>query len=101
MHYSGDKLYSFSIFGNANSCCEVPCDCCSDESDHYKLDVEYLISDIDTIKIKIIELVIDNYTSKITIQSLKESNQYSQNYYIKIHPNEEENTLLLLQSFLC
>ena len=43
-HYSGDELYSFAIYGEAQSCCEVPCDCCDEVSDFIQFTAEYLNS---------------------------------------------------------
>ncbi|MFA8435532.1 MAG: hypothetical protein ACEPOZ_13520 [Marinifilaceae bacterium] len=31
-HYSGKHLYSTSLFVEAKSCCEIPCDCCNKTS---------------------------------------------------------------------
>ena len=41
-HYSGGELYSIAFFGEADSCCEVPMDCCDDESDVIQFTVDYL-----------------------------------------------------------
>jgi len=101
MHYSGNKLYSVSIFGEANSCCEVPCDCCNDVSDQYKLDTDYLLSDNETLQIKITDFAIDLYFSKTVDQLLSLYKQYSQYNYPIILPYEEINKFTLHQSFLC
>jgi hypothetical protein len=43
-HYSGGKLYSFSITGKAQSCCETDCNCCENSVDTYRLAADYLMS---------------------------------------------------------
>ena len=43
-HYSGGDLYSVALFGEAKSCCEVPCDCCDDESDVIQFTADYVFS---------------------------------------------------------
>ena len=45
-HYSGGKLFSVSVYSEAASCCEEPCDCCTDESEFYQLDIDKNISQI-------------------------------------------------------
>ncbi|MCF6364812.1 MAG: hypothetical protein L3J35_01275 [Bacteroidales bacterium] len=36
-HYSGNKLFSVSLFLEADSCCDNPCDCCSNTSETHSL----------------------------------------------------------------
>lgn len=43
-HYSGAQLYSVALFGEADSCCEGSCDCCSDEISYYHLEGDYFQS---------------------------------------------------------
>jgi len=43
-HYSAGKLYAVSLFGQPESCCEIPCDCCDDESIVYQITDDYLFS---------------------------------------------------------
>ena len=45
-HYSNNELYSVSLIGEAKSCCEDVCDCCSNESEVLQLKDNYLVSDI-------------------------------------------------------
>jgi len=41
-HYSGDKLFSVSIFGEAESCCDGPCDCCHNEKQTFQVKDDFL-----------------------------------------------------------
>ena len=43
-HYSGGDLYSVALFGEADSCCEEPCDCCDDESEVIQFTADYVFS---------------------------------------------------------
>ena len=45
-HYSMGKLFDVSLIGEADHCCTVPCDCCKDEFEFHKLEVEFVGSDI-------------------------------------------------------
>lgn len=55
-HYSKGELFSVALFGDAESCCENPCDCCSDETETYQLDVDYLQVYFDYNEIRKIDL---------------------------------------------
>jgi len=43
-HYSGGELYSFALYSNADSCCQVPSDCCDDESEIIQFIADYVFS---------------------------------------------------------
>jgi hypothetical protein len=43
-HYCGDRLVSVSIFDEPDSCCDMTGDCCHDDSETYKLSVDYTLS---------------------------------------------------------
>ena len=43
-HYAGGELYSFALYGEADSCCEVPSDCCDDQSDVIQFTGDYVFS---------------------------------------------------------
>ena len=43
-HYSEGELFSFALIGDADSCCDVPCDCCDDESEMIQFAADYLFS---------------------------------------------------------
>ena len=55
-HYSEGNLYSISLFFEAESCCERACDCCSDESQTYKIDDNFLITNISQPEIASVQL---------------------------------------------
>ena len=43
-HYSGGELFSFALYGESDSCCDEPCDCCDDESEVIQFTADYLFS---------------------------------------------------------
>lgn len=45
MHFSGTELFSISLFGDARSCCDGPCDCCHNEGVYVVLKADYLLSE--------------------------------------------------------
>ena len=44
-HYSNGDLFSIALFGEAESCCEVPCDCCDEETEVIQFVADYISSD--------------------------------------------------------
>ena len=50
-HYSGGELYSVALFGEADSCCEIPCDCCQEESETHQLKADYIGSSFELVKV--------------------------------------------------
>lgn len=56
-HYSGGNLYSISLFFEVESCCERDCDCCYDESHTYKIDDDFLITNISQPEIASVQLL--------------------------------------------
>ncbi|MDT8393253.1 MAG: hypothetical protein RQ761_05390 [Bacteroidales bacterium] len=44
MHYSAGELFSVAIFGEAESCCDDWCDCCSDETVLIQFTDNYMFS---------------------------------------------------------
>ncbi|MCF8235669.1 MAG: hypothetical protein K9G67_12220 [Bacteroidales bacterium] len=55
-HYSGGELYSVSLFGEADSCCEIPCDCCHEESETHQLKADYIGSSFELVKVFVAEI---------------------------------------------
>ena len=45
-HYSMGQLFDVSYIGEADHCCPVPCDCCQDDFEFHKLEVEFVGSDV-------------------------------------------------------
>ena len=101
-HYSGGKLYSIALFGDAESCCKVPCDCCSDETDFMKLDIDFVSSTFNSPEISIIDLLSDFNFSYITSDYFKNLNidQYI-DWYPDISPPKIEDSSVFFQTFLC
>lgn len=56
-HYSGGTLHSISLFFEAESCCERDCDYCSDESHTYKIDDNFLVTNISQPEIASVQLL--------------------------------------------
>ena len=44
-HYSGNKLFSVSVFLEADSCCNGPCDCCNETSETFNLTDSFVKTD--------------------------------------------------------
>ena len=90
-----------SLIGDAESCCETPCDCCNDEIDFMILDVDFVISSFDNPEIKTIDLFADSF---ILLNSAGYFEFYSNNafrFYPDISPPKDINHLSFFQSFLC
>lgn len=49
-HYSGDELFSLSIFSEPESCCADVCNCCDEESEtvQFLADYTFVIDNFDT-----------------------------------------------------
>lgn len=73
-HYSRGTLYSVALFGNAESCCEIPCDCCDDETDFMKLDVDFVSSTFDSPEISVIDIFSDFNISFISYYNIENLN---------------------------
>jgi hypothetical protein len=43
-HYASGELYSIALYGDADSCCEIPSDCCDDKTDVIQFTANYLFS---------------------------------------------------------
>ena len=44
LHYSGTRLYSFSLFGEADSCCAADCQCCHENSINHQVKDDFVLS---------------------------------------------------------
>ena len=99
-HYSGGELYSISLIGDAKSCCEMPCDCCSDESDLYQLKADYIFSnyqfksDIETVDL------FQFYSSDIDFTTVDKENKANYFVFTDIPPPESRDYLSKIQSYL-
>ena len=100
-HYSAGKLYAVSIFGQPESCCDIPCDCCDDETHTYKITGEYLFSS---------NIIIDNELKAQGFQALDAisdmhsiylSGYFKCQYRKDIHPPRKlSDSLSEIQSYL-
>ncbi len=101
-HYSGGTLYSVALFGDAESCCEVPCGCCSDETDFIMLDLDFVSSSFDYPEISIIDIFSDFNISYIVSGNFENINN---SHYIDWYPDiplaKIEDSSVFFQTFLC
>ena len=99
-HFSDGDLYSISLFGDAKSCCELPCNCCSDESDLYQLHADYIFSnshfesDVESIDL------FQFYTSIIDVITIDRVNNINYFVFTDIPPPESKDYLSKIQTFL-
>ncbi len=99
-HYSGGELFSVAIFTDAESCCEIPCDCCSDETEHYQLNTDYHLSNIKLQDIQEIDLLFADLSSLIiSNSSLEKTNSFQ--FIIDISPPDTSTHLAFMQAFRC
>lgn len=74
-HFSGDEFYSFAVNGEADSCCQTECDCCSEHNISIKIndDFEYSVP----VELKTITVITDlpfiNYSIDFITQNLDKS----------------------------
>ena len=62
-HYSGGDLFSTALFVEADSCCEIPCGCCDESSDTFKIEAEYLASTFELSEVAQFELLFISLTA--------------------------------------
>ncbi|MDA3884647.1 MAG: hypothetical protein PF638_03535 [Candidatus Delongbacteria bacterium] len=74
-HFSGDEFYSFAVNGEADSCCQTECDCCSEHNITIKIndDFEYSVPVEITTVIIITELSFLNYSIDLQTQNSDKS----------------------------
>jgi len=48
-HYSGGKLFSVSVIGDAKSCCENACPFCEDTAQLFKVGTDFVVSDFNSV----------------------------------------------------
>ena len=101
-HYSGGTLYSVALFGDAESCCEIPCNCCSDETDFMKLDIDFVSSTFDSPEISVIDIFSNFNISFITSDNFEKLNFSHTIYrYPDISLPKTEDSSVFFQTFLC
>lgn len=75
-HYSGGELFSYALFGEADSCCEVNCECCEEESTTIKVEDDFITTSFDLIKIVVSEVfqkAIDSIFAEATEPGVNET----------------------------
>lgn len=97
-HYSSGSLYSVSVFDQAESCCKIPCACCSEKSTFYKLNVNFTSPDF---KVKLDFHSSFEFISIISEQKSIFPTIYTRNYYNDISPPEYLYSADFLQNFRC
>ncbi|RLD57563.1 MAG: hypothetical protein DRJ05_09510 [Bacteroidetes bacterium] len=99
-HYSMGELFDVSFIGEADSCCPVPCDCCEDEFEFHRLEVEFVGSDIevsfDEISSIDIAVITSIFDINIDLGYLLNEKEYANNH----SPPIISFTPSLTQSFL-
>jgi hypothetical protein len=100
-HYSAGELFSVALFGEPESCCEMPCDCCDDESELYKLSGDYIFSYqiSEVADPEVLNLIVkgEDFTSPTTILDGYPATEFRKD----IHPPREINDFLSeVQSYL-
>ena len=94
-HYSGDELYSIALYGEADSCCEVPMDCCDDESDVIQFRVDYLNTPQESLDHQ--EIILDLFSDIYSLELLSYDNDEDilrVIYPLDAHPPREQATYL-------
>jgi len=101
-HYSGGELYSIALYGEATSCCEVPGDCCDDETDVIQFTADYVFSLSTTLDHS--ETVIDLFTDYtfFLLPQFDNVDDIARIYYpVDSHPPRETGTYLSeIQAYL-
>ena len=99
-HFSDGDLYSISLFGDAKSCCEMPCDCCSDESDLYQLKADYIFSNYHfKSSFEIVDLL-QFHSSIIDFITVDKDNKTNYFAFTDIPPPESKDFLSKIQTYL-
>lgn len=100
-HYSAGELYSIALLGEPESCCDMPCDCCDDESDLYQLTGDYIISNniFEVADLEVISLIVCDEVCNYPSTKLDEYR--AKEFRKDIHPPRKANYFLSkLQSYL-
>ena len=99
-HYSNGDLFSIAFFGEAESCCEVPCDCCAEETEVIQFDKDYIGSPT---HFNTEQVVIDLFSADdFLVLSIEAFHQQPRKvtYYSNLPPPKLKSTLSEIQSFL-
>ena len=100
-HYSGGELFSVALFGEPESCCEMPCDCCDNETELYQLTGDYIFSYclFEVADLEVLSFILNNEEFTSSAEILCE--YCSVEYRKYIHPPRKVNHFLSeIQSYL-
>lgn len=100
-HYSAGELYSIALFGEPESCCDMPCDCCDDESDFYQLSGDYIFPNniFEVAGLEVTNLIVRD--EEHTYPAIKLDEYRAREFRKDIHPPRKVNDFLSeLQSYL-
>ncbi len=95
-HYCGTRLVSVSILNEADSCCDMTNDCCHDDTDTYKLDVDYILS---LLNIDFNQAAIELPALSFCYLSLFEGNSSDAGFSLFIPPRKIQTTLSIFQTY--
>jgi hypothetical protein len=101
-HYSGGELFSIALYGEADSCCEVPDDCCDDETDLIQFSADYVITSSSSIDHQDISINLFTDYSFIGILNVFGTDEITRIIYPSDHhpPRETDAFLAQIQSYL-
>ena len=94
-HYASGELYSFALYSDAESCCEIPSDCCDDETDVFQFTADYVFSANTPLDHNVIAIdLFGDYTFTELLNSDEVNDIASLYYRTDIHPPREVSTYL-------
>lgn len=96
-HYCGDTLREVSFMVEADPCCDIPDDCCHDESSTFVLDDSFSVSNFNFEFISLVNTI----PASFELFNVSVHNQTSTQIWIDTPPPPKISTLLAeVQSFL-
>lgn len=101
MHYCGGELVSTSIYKEAESCCDGPCDCCHDETLHFQVEDDF-VSPVQVTNIQSVELdVLFPLLFALNFDLSADEEIAPVAFYDSSPPPTIHTRLALLQTYLC
>lgn len=96
-HYSSGELFSTAFFVEAESCCEIPCDCCDESSEIFKLDADYLASAYELFEIAQFDLL---FAFLAVPELIETATSFANTYLIEDTPPPKPDLCILNQVFI-
>ncbi len=82
-HYSGNELYSVSIFSIPESCCDEPCNYCNETTEVFRITDDFLQSVFHFVyDVKIINLTTRFHDKELSKYKTRYSNILAKNTYL-------------------